>query len=187
MSLATDVLRIVMRQVPWLVYAGCFRFRVTKHTSGRLDVEAVNKIAGLVIAPIPLRDVWAGVPGVRVQLTPGDEVILAFVDRDPAQAVIVGFAPLSQSKAVNVELDVTTHLDLGGGTKTVHREDDLANGGTFAAGIAPVTLIYTTPNGAVTSFTFAAGATPVTAVVAGISNPGKIIAKADPSTSKVRA
>lgn len=187
-KLAEDLLAIVLRQIPWIVYAGVYRFRVVKHTSGRLDVEPVNRITGLVLAPIPLREVWCGVPGVRVQPAIGSEVLLAFVDRDPGQPVIVGFCPLSASKPVHTEIDASGTVDIGGGTKTIHREGDLADGGTFAAPVpGPLTYIggdgktwklEGAVSGGVVNFTV----TPITS-----ASPGKIVAKADPSNSRGRA
>lgn len=184
MSLASDILRIVMRQIPWLVYAGVFRFRVTKHTSGRLDVEAVDSIAGLVIAPIPLRDVWAGVPGCRVELTPGDEVLLSFIDRDPSQAVIVGFAPLAQSKAVRVEIDASEHVDLGDGASAVHRVNDAGTAGTLAAAANAITI--TAADGSTATLTFAYVAPNIT-ITPSFVTPFNLATKATEGSPKVRA
>lgn len=183
MSLAEDLRDIVLRAIPWLGYMGRFRCRVTKHTSGRLDIEPVN---ATWIDPVALRDVWCGLPGCRVQPAVGDEVILEFIDRDPSQAVITGFAPLAQFRPVRIEIDASANVDLGGGTKTVQREGDTADGGTFLGTAGP--LVYTGPDGKTWQVTGAvAGAivnfttTPLTAVSA------KIVTKADPSTSRVRA
>lgn len=189
-KLAEDLLSIVLRQVPWLIFGGVFRFRVKKHTSGRLDVEPVNRIVGLVLSPIPLRDCWCGIPGVRVEPEIGAEVLLAFVDRDPGQPVIVGFCPLAQSKPVHIEIDASGTVDLGGGTKTIHRTGDTANGGTFTAGTPPThTLIYTDPSGATWGILINASGSPCAGSVVPLTSatPGKVIAKADASDSRGRA
>ncbi len=59
------------------------------------------------------------------------------------------------------------HLAGGPDDPAVVRVGDAGTGGTFAAGIAPVTMTYTDPAGVVTSFTMSVGASPVAVVIGG--------------------
>jgi hypothetical protein len=70
---------------------GCYRYRVvTMGGDGRCDLQAVRKQAGLP----DLRNVsqWPGVPGAYLTLALGAEVIVQFVDADPAQPLITNYA-----------------------------------------------------------------------------------------------
>lgn len=185
MSIGTAIRDLVLAEIPWLSYLGRFRCRVTKHTSGRLDVEPIT---ATWIKPIPLRDVWHGLPGCRSEPAVGDEVVLEFIDRNPSMGCITGFPPLSQSKPVHVEIDASGTIDLGGGTKTVHRAGDLGDGGTFTAAPPPASVIYTAPNGDSWTLTLTSSTGLVTAsFVPVLGTVGKLVSKANPSDSRVRA
>lgn len=70
---------------------GCYRYRVaTMLGDGRCDLQAVRRQTGLP----DLRAVsqWPGVPGAQLTLTLGAEVIVQFVDADPAQPIITAYA-----------------------------------------------------------------------------------------------
>lgn len=69
---------------------GKYQYRVVQmRADGRVDVQAVRKIAGLpdqqTIRMFP------GAPGLYPELTPGGIVLLEFLEGDPTQPVITGF------------------------------------------------------------------------------------------------
>ena len=81
---------------------GCYRYRVvTMNADGRVDLQAVRKQSGL--PDLRSTSQWPGVPGVNAVLTLGAEVVVMFVDADPAQPIITnyvgpgggGFVPVS--------------------------------------------------------------------------------------------
>jgi len=79
-----------------------YRYRVVSMASdGRCALQAVRKAAGLPdIQPIAQ---WPGVAGVHAELTPGAEVLVAFIEGNPAMPIVthyagksgVGFVPVS--------------------------------------------------------------------------------------------
>ncbi len=81
---------------------GLYRYRVVAMAAdGRVSLQAVRRAAGLPdIEPISQ---WPGVAGTHAQLTPGAEVLVAFVEGDRAQPVVthyagrggIGFVPVS--------------------------------------------------------------------------------------------
>lgn len=97
-----------------------------------------------------------GLPGTLLQPEVGSTVGVMFLDGDPAQPRCVAWDQV-----------VPVSVGLAGGGTALHRVGDLGRAGTLTTGIAPVTLVYTDPQGLAYSITLAAGATPVTAVIAG--------------------
>lgn len=88
-ELAQILADIVASQLSKRLY-GKYQYRVVQmRTDGRVDVQAVRKIAGLpdqqTIRMCP------GVPGTFAELTPGGVVLLEFLEGDPTQPVIAGF------------------------------------------------------------------------------------------------
>lgn len=190
-DLARDVKDMVMAQLPWLSLLGRFRFRVTKHTSGRLDCEPVN---ATWIKPFPLADAWCGIPGCRVQPAIGDEIIIEFLDRIESQPIVTGFAPLSAFKPVRVEIDASGHVDLGeassGAGKAVHRVDDKGTAGTVRvtpSDAAGTGLLFTNADGSTYSvpITFTGGAVVVGPAVP--PGPFTLVTKATTGAARVRA
>ena len=79
---------------------GTYRYRVIRMAGVRAELQAVRKSVGLPdLLPI---SIWAGVPGVHVELTQGAEVLVQFLEGDRAQPVLThfggpgapGFAPV---------------------------------------------------------------------------------------------
>jgi hypothetical protein len=88
---------------------GCYRYRVaTMNGDGRVDLQAVRKSAGLP----DLRSVsqWPGLPGSAPTLALGAEVIVQFIDGDPAQPMVTAYAGPGGAGFV------PTQLVLGGDT-----------------------------------------------------------------------
>ena len=142
------------------------------------------------VVEIPLTP---GIAGAGVKPAVASVALVAFLDGDPAKPRVVGW---DQTVPVSVTIDADTKIRLGpsadavelaGGGPAVFRTNDLGDGGTLAAGIAPVTLAYAGGDGTTAwTITLTAGATPVTAVIAPVTGtPGKIVMKAGPGSGKV--
>lgn len=81
---------------------GHYRYRVVSQRSdGRVDLQCVRNAAGL--PDVATISQWPGIPGLVPRLTPSSEVLIAFIEGDPAQPVLThyagedgaGFAPVS--------------------------------------------------------------------------------------------
>jgi hypothetical protein len=69
---------------------GHYRYRLVRMAGDRLELQAVRKVAGLPdLLPI---SVMPGIAGAHAVLTPGTEVLVAFVEGDRAQPVALAFA-----------------------------------------------------------------------------------------------
>lgn len=69
---------------------GHYRYRVVRMAGDRVELQAVRKLAGLPdLLPISM---MPGVAGAHALLTPASEVLVAFVEGDRAQPVIVAFS-----------------------------------------------------------------------------------------------
>lgn len=96
-------------------YLKPYHYRVvTVGIDGRLSLQAVNRSAG--VPDSILIDVWYGVPGVTATITPGSEVVVSFLDGNPAKPVVTGFkrdtipdpSPIARATAVTA---LVTALD----------------------------------------------------------------------------
>jgi hypothetical protein len=69
---------------------GKYRYRVVSQAAdGRVDLQAVRKDAGLPDAKLVRQ--WPGVAGSALELAPGAEVLLEFIEGDPAQPIITAY------------------------------------------------------------------------------------------------
>jgi hypothetical protein len=86
-----------------------YRFINDGSGSGRLNLQAVNKGPGLPDGiPIP---VFPGMAGLSAKLTASQTVLVAFLEGDPKQPVVVGFDGNLPSE---VTIDATDKVNLGG-------------------------------------------------------------------------
>lgn len=100
-----------------------YRYRVVAQNSdGRLLLQTVRP-GGVVPDALPI-EVWPGMAGLSADVTPGTEVLLGFVEGDPAQPVVLAF----QAEApVTLTLDATSAIELGkGATAPAAKGDELA-------------------------------------------------------------
>lgn len=124
---------------------GLYRYRVvTMAVDGRVSLQSVRKSAGLPdIEPISQ---WPGIPGAHAVLTPGAEVLVAFIDGDRTQPVIthyagkggVGFVPVSLTLGGDTGLPAARQND----TVEVLLPPAIFTG---TIGVAPATGVITFP------------------------------------------
>lgn len=69
---------------------GHYRYRVVRMAGDRVELQAVRKVVGLPDL-LPL-SAWPGIAGAHAELTPGAEVLVAFIEGDRAQPAVVAFA-----------------------------------------------------------------------------------------------
>ena len=75
---------------------GKYQYRVVSmHSDGRVNVQAVRRVAGLPDAQT-IR-MFPGIPGAHAELTGGAIVALEFLEGDPTQPIITGFIGLNGS------------------------------------------------------------------------------------------
>ena len=91
------------------------RFRVIRMHTGdqRVELQAVRKTLGFPdILPISMAP---GMAGLTAKLTPGCEVLVSFVDGDPAQPLITHFAAPDAAGWLPVEvvLDASSKVTVG--------------------------------------------------------------------------
>lgn len=84
-----DALRGIVQQVVGGPIFGPRRYRVVQMSSDRVELQAVDRNAGLPdLKPISM---WPGMAGLHAQLTPGSHVLVQFIDGSPAQPIITHF------------------------------------------------------------------------------------------------
>lgn len=79
---------------------GVYRYRVTRMVGDRVECESARSDMPNA-RPLMM---WPGVAGCFAELVPGAEVLLMFIDSDPRQPVIVGFAPVGSPGFVPASL-----------------------------------------------------------------------------------
>lgn len=111
----------VARETVKAAYLQRHRYRVVLQSAidGRLTLQAVVP-GGATPDILEAIEIWPGVAGVTIKLTPGTVVTVAFIARDlplPPIPIVVGFDPSSPTP---VEIDVASKLVVGGtGAKAV--------------------------------------------------------------------
>ena len=100
-----------------------YRYRVVAQNSdGRLLLQTA-KPGGVVPDALPI-DVWPGMAGLSAEITPGTEVLLGFVESDPAQPVVLAF---QSEPPLTLTLDATSVIHLGkDATSPAAKGDELA-------------------------------------------------------------
>jgi hypothetical protein len=121
---------------------GKYRYRVFRMAGDRVEAQAASKAQGLPdVVPVTQ---WPGVAGAFAELTMGSEVLIEFIEGDPAQPIVTAFAPKGDPGWVPVS------LSLCDGQSPVARVGDmvtviLPTGMTFLATISgtptPCTVI----------------------------------------------
>jgi hypothetical protein len=96
------LLRAIVERTTDGTLHGHYRYRVVRMSGERLELQAVRKVAGLPdLLPI---SVMPGIAGAHAILTPGTEVLVAFVEGDRGQPVVLAFSGLDGPGFVPVQL-----------------------------------------------------------------------------------
>lgn len=86
----TGVIRAIVQRATDSALHGHYRYRVVRMAGDRVELQAVRKIVGLPdLLPLSF---MPGVPGAYPELAPGAEVLVAFIEGDRAQPVVLAFA-----------------------------------------------------------------------------------------------
>jgi len=143
------LLRSIIRHSVAGELLGLYRYRVvTMNDDLRVDLQATRKQAGLP----DLRSVsqFPGMPGVAATLALGAEVVVQFIDGDPAQPIITGYVGPGGAGFV------PTLIAIAGSEQAAARQGDLVQSG----GVGTIVTLWPLPP--------AVPAPPNAAVVAGV-------------------
>lgn len=100
----------VAREAAGVPYLKVYRYRVViQGPDGRLNLQAVKKTRG--VPDLKAISLAPAVPGMKVKVTPGTIVHVAFVDGDRSQPVVVRF---ESQKPLEVTFDATVRVVVGG-------------------------------------------------------------------------
>lgn len=95
------------------VWTRCYRYRVVLDTGDRLALQAIREAPGLPdLLPV---SVWYGAPGISAVMQPGAEVLVEFLEGDPAQPVVRAFEPAEGAGFLPIvlTLDALTLVKVG--------------------------------------------------------------------------
>lgn len=117
--------RLLDAHDPGRRFRGVHEYRVVSQSGERLNLQPVRSRAALAdLARVPVR---AGVPGVKATHAPGSQVLVAFLDGDPARPAVVGFDDPEQPGWVPIALQLGPTPALG-----IARRTDAVQAGPFA-------------------------------------------------------
>ena len=147
--LATALAEIVGHAEPRRLW-GKWRYRVFRTSGDRVEAQAVKRAAGLPdIVPV---EQWPGVSGVFADLSMGSEVLVEFIEGDPAQPIVTAYAPKGSPGWVPVSLslcDGTSPVARVGDSVIVMLGAGVSFTGTISGAPAVGTLTSLTPLAAV--------------------------------------
>lgn len=146
----------MVRELGGVTYLRLYAYRfINDASSGRLNLQAVDKGPGLPDGiPIPI---FPGMAGLSAKLTASQTVLVAFLEGDPKQPVVVGFDGNLPSE---VTVDATDKVNLGGEGGA----GAAAEGSAVAVYLPAATVISGTVSGAPFAGTLTS-ATPLLGVV----------------------
>jgi hypothetical protein len=151
----TGLLRALIQRVMSGRLYGVYRYRVVSMSGTRVNLQAVRRNAGLPdVQPVAQ---WPGVAGVAALLAPGAEVLVSFIEGDPAQPVVTGYGGVGVSGFVPASVvlggDVGAPAARQGDTVEVLLPPALFSGTITGFGAASGTLNWVLPKavGVITS------------------------------------
>ncbi len=108
-----SALRRVALEASGAVWCRSYRYKVVVDAGDRLVLQAVRERPGLPdLLPV---SIWHGVPGISAVMLPGAEVLVEFLEGDPAQPIVVAFEPSEGAgfKPLLLTLDALTLVQVG--------------------------------------------------------------------------
>ena len=113
MRLTRALVAAVREIFPRYPFAFFYRYSVEGMDGHRCRLQVVSPATGL--PHIVHVSVLPGVAGVEAKLTPGTQVLVAFVEGDPAQPVVTHFEAAGSNgwKPLELLLDAQTKISLG--------------------------------------------------------------------------
>ena len=119
---------ILRADIAGIRYRGVYEFRVVTQSGERLNLQPVRAALGFPdLANVPVRP---GVAGAKARVTPGELVLVAFVDADPSRPVVVAHDDAESPGWMPLGLDLGGPAALG-----VARVTDTVQAGPFAGAI----------------------------------------------------
>lgn len=105
----------IMRDIfPKYEYHGIYRYQVFRQTGEKLELQILKKKPGLPdILPV---EMFPGVAGAFSTVSESSTALVMFIDGDPSQPIVVGFAPKSEGDLHYPEatvLNAITSIDIG--------------------------------------------------------------------------
>lgn len=104
-SRRVEALRRLIRQLlPEYKWRGVYEYRIGQQSGERLSVQPIRTSAGLPsISRVKVRP---GIPGARAEHTLGSQVLVSFIDGDPARPVVIGFDDAESDGFIPDQLDL---------------------------------------------------------------------------------
>jgi hypothetical protein len=122
-SSLTSALGSVASHAVGATHLRLYRYRVVAQNSDERLLLQTVKPGGVVPDALPI-DVWPGMAGLSAEITPGTEVLLGFIEGDPAQPVVLA---LQSEAPLTLTFDATSAINLGkGATSPAAKGDELA-------------------------------------------------------------
>lgn len=125
-------------------YYAMYRYRVVLMAGDRVALQVLNKKRGMPdILPVSQ---FPGIPGTVAQLRPGSEVLVSFVDGDPAQPIVTHYAPssaLPSWRPIEMVIDADA-LSVGPSALSVEIASPLPTQGVARMGDAAGPFVITT-------------------------------------------
>lgn len=114
---------------------GLWRYRVLRMSDERVECQAVSKAAGLPdVIPLSMRP---GVAGMWAKLKPSSQVLVQFIEGDPALPIVTHFEEADGDGFLPavVEINAGNRVDIGNGHMGAARMNDKVIAGPFGGTI----------------------------------------------------
>lgn len=134
-SESLDLIKKISMAATEDVYSHHYNYVVSGMVGDRVSVvpDIINGLTMPSISPI---SVWAGMSGMKANLTPGTKVLMGFIGGDKTKPYIAAFEPPENNSWRPAELDLDALLQLAIGTQC----PSISLGGDATAGALPIAL-----------------------------------------------